>query len=325
MEQGNEGSLFPFPSPFPAAVVKPFPFPMSPAPAVIKWRIRSHVLELGRPLVMGILNLTPDSFSDGGRFFSSHADVFDHVAGMLHDGADIIDVGGESTRPGAVQVSENDERNRVLPVIEGLVHRHPKLIISIDTVKSGVALAALQAGAHIVNDVSGLRLDPGIASVCARENAGLVLMHSRGTNVTELGAYTHATYDNVVGEVLAELRKRVDSAHNGGVPEECIAVDPGIGFSKRSEHSVAMLEALPQLAAWGYPVVVGVSRKRFIGDITGVKEPAARLSGTLGANVAALAKGARIFRVHDVRPAREALDVAWAILRGTGHEERGRV
>jgi dihydropteroate synthase len=267
---------------------------------------------------MGILNLTPDSFSDGGRIFSSPADVFDHVAAMLHDGADIIDVGGESTRPGAVAVSETDERNRVLPVIEGLTRRHPKAIISIDTVKSSVALAALQAGAHIVNDVSGLRLDPGIASVCAREKAGLIVMHSRGSNVTELGSYTYATYDSVVPEVLAELRKRVDSARNGGVPDECIAVDPGIGFAKRSEHSVAVLESLPELAAWGFPIVIGVSRKRFIGDITGVKEPGARLSGTLGANVAALARGARIFRVHDVRPAREALDVAWAILKGKG-------
>ena len=278
------------------------------------WAVRGRVLPVGRPLVMGILNLTPDSFSDGGRFFSSDADVFDHVVGMLESGADIIDVGGESTRPGATPVSEEDELRRVMPVITRLAREHPNVTISIDTVKSGVAAAALAAGAHIVNDVSGLRLDPGIATVAASVGAGLVIMHSRGNNVTELASYQHASYSDVVRDAFGELRKRVDMARHGGVLEANIAVDPGIGFSKTSEHSVAMLAALPRLAEWGMPIVVGVSRKRFIGDITGVREPVGRLGGTLGANVAALALGARIFRVHDVRPAREALDVAWAIL-----------
>jgi dihydropteroate synthase len=282
------------------------------------WHVRGSSLDVSRPLVMGILNLTPDSFSDGGRFFSSDADVFDHVVGMLESGADIIDVGGESTRPGATPVSEDDELRRVIPVITRLAREHPTVTISIDTVKSGVARAALDAGAHIINDVSGLRFDPGIAAVAANFGSGLVLMHSRGSNVTELASFQHASYSDVVREAHAELRKRVDLARRGGVEQRNIAVDPGIGFAKRSEHSLAMLSALPQLAAWGLPVVVGVSRKRFIGDITGVREPAGRLGGTLGANVAALALGARIFRVHDVRPAREALDVAWAILHGVG-------
>lgn len=264
---------------------------------------------------MGIVNVTPDSFSDGGRFFSSDADVFEHVTGLLESGADIIDIGGESTRPGAVAVSADDERRRVLPVIERLARERPQAVVSIDTVKSAIAQAALEAGAHIVNDVSGLRFDPGIATVCAKAGAGLVLTHSRGATVSELGTYAHASYGDVVTEVLAELRKRVDSARIGGVPDECIAVDPGIGFAKEAPHSLAMLGALPRLAAWGYPVLVGVSRKRFIGEITGVHDPAGRLGGTLGANVAALARGARIFRVHDVRAAREALDVAWAILK----------
>lgn len=279
------------------------------------WSVKGKKLEVNRPLVMGILNLTPDSFSDGGRFFSSDADVFDHVVGMLQSGADIIDVGGESTRPGASPVSEEDELKRVIPIITRLAREHPTVTISIDTVKSGVARAALDAGAHIVNDVSGLRLDPGIATVAASFGAGLIVMHSRGGNVTELATFQHASYSDVVTEALAELRKRVDMARHGGVKDANIAVDPGIGFSKTSEHSVAMLSALPRLAEWGMPIVVGVSRKRFIGDITGVREPAGRLGGTLGASVAALALGARIFRVHDVRPAREALDVAWAILR----------
>jgi dihydropteroate synthase len=273
---------------------------------------------------MGILNMTPDSFSDGGRFFSCAADVFEHVTAMLESGADIIDVGGESTRPGAVPVSANDEMKRVLPVIEGIRQRHPNAILSIDTVKGSVAQAALDAGAHIVNDVSGLRLDTTVGGVCATAGAGLVLMHSRGS-VSEMGTYAHAHYEDVVTEVLRELRGQVDVARKSGVPTECIALDPGIGFGKKTAHSLAMLGALPQLAAWGYPVLVGVSRKRFIGEITGVREPAARLSGTLGASVAALALGARIFRVHDVRAAREALDVAWQILRGPGKGDGGKV
>lgn len=278
------------------------------------WQVRGAALSVEKPLVMGILNLTPDSFSDGGRVFSSDADVFDHAAGILDAGADILDIGGESTRPGATPVAEQDELRRVLPVIERLARERPSAILSIDTVKSRVARAALDAGVHIVNDVSGLRLDPGIASVCAKVGAGLVVMHSRGSSVSELAAYTHASYGDVVPEVLAELRKRVDLARHGGVAAEHIAVDPGIGFAKRPEHSLAMLGAIPRLAAWGFPVVCAVSRKRFIGEITGVKEPAGRLAGTVGANVAALALGARIFRVHDVRAAREALDVAWEIL-----------
>jgi dihydropteroate synthase len=194
----------------------------------------------------------------------------------------------------------------------------------VDTVKSVVAREALAAGAHIVNDVSGLRFDPGIANVCAHVGAGLILMHSRGSNVSDLASYDLATYADPVREILAELRKRVDSARLGGVRPESIAVDPGIGFSKRSPHSLAMLASLEDLAEWGYPVVVGVSRKRFIGEITGVQSPSARVSGSLGANVAALMLGARIFRVHDVRAAREALDVAWAVLRGNRDEAKGK-
>jgi dihydropteroate synthase len=283
----------------------------------MEWQIRGRSLKLDRPLLMGIVNVTPDSFSDGGRFFSSDADVFAHVVSLIEDGADIIDVGGESSRPGAVPVAAKDELRRVIPIIERVARDRPDAVISIDTVKSSVAQAALEAGAHIVNDVSGLRLDPGIASVCAKSGAGLVVTHSRGNTISELGTYTHASYSAVVPEVLAELRKRVESARIGGVADACIAVDPGIGFAKKGAHSLAMLGALPQLAAWGFPILIGVSRKRFIGELTGVQNPVGRLGGTLGANVAALARGAHIFRVHDVRAAREALDVAWAILKQT--------
>jgi dihydropteroate synthase len=277
------------------------------------WKVRGRELELAKPLIMGILNLTPDSFSDGGRLFSSQEDVLQHVSTMIAEGADIIDIGGESTRPGATPVSATDELNRVLPVIRHLADCHPETVLSIDTVKSVVARAALDAGAHIVNDVSGLRLDPDIADICASSGAGLVLMHSRG-GVSDMASYAHARYDDVVGDALRELGVQLDVALDRGVDKAAIALDPGIGFSKKSEHSLAVLAALGRLVEWGYPVLVGVSRKRFIGEITGTREPTGRLSGTLGANVTALALGARIFRVHDVRPAREALDVAWRIL-----------
>jgi dihydropteroate synthase len=199
-----------------------------------------------------------------------------------------------------------------IPVITALAEAVPDAVLSIDTVKAAVARGAIDAGAHIVNDVSAFRLDPRMGEICAGSGAGVVLMHSRGS-VSEMGTYTHASYDDVVGEVLEELRERVSAAIDTGVAEECIAVDPGIGFAKRGEHSLRMLAALPELAMWGRPVVVGVSRKRFVGEIAGVSEPAERLSGTIGANVAALDRGARIFRVHDVAANRQALDVAWAV------------
>jgi dihydropteroate synthase len=283
---------------------------MSPFPI---WSVRDRVFELDRPLVMGILNATPDSFSDGGRFSSPNEAVALAIR-MLDDGADIIDVGGESTRPGATPISADEELGRVLPVIEWLARERPDAVISIDTVKSDVARAALNAGARIVNDVSGLRLDRAIGEVCAEGKAGLVVMHSRGM-VNDMGTYAHAQYGDVVKEVLDELYARVQAARAVGVEDDYIAVDPGIGFAKRSEHSLAVLGALPRIVAWDLPVLVGVSRKRFIGEMLGIDAPAERLHGTLGANVAALALGARIFRVHDVRENRHALDVAWAILR----------
>jgi dihydropteroate synthase len=278
------------------------------------WRIRGRTLALDRPLVMGILNVTPDSFSDGGRFFSVE-DAVDHARRMRDEGADVLDVGGESTRPhGAQPVSAEEELRRVVPVIEALVQALPDVPVSVDTVKADVARAALSAGASIVNDVSGFRLDPRMGEICAEASAGVVLMHSRG-GVAEMGTFAFATYDDVVHDVLGELRARVDAAVAAGVHHDCIAVDPGLGFAKRGEHSLAMLAAVPALVEWGYPVVIGASRKRFIGEITGVKEPSQRLHGTAGANVIALADGARIFRVHDVAATRQALDVAWSVLR----------
>jgi dihydropteroate synthase len=265
---------------------------------------------------MGIVNVTPDSFSDGGRFFSLD-DAVAHARRLRAEGADILDVGGESTRPqGATSVDVAEELRRVLPVVRAVADALPDVVLSVDTVKAEVAARVLDAGAHIINDVSGFRLDHRMGEICARAGAGVVLMHSRG-GVSEMGTYAYARYDDVVAEVLTELRSRVSEARAFGVAEECIAIDPGIGFAKRAEHSLAMLAALPTLAAWDYPVVVGVSRKRFLGEIAGVASPPERVPATVGANVAALDRGARIFRVHDVAPNRQALDVAWAIARQT--------
>jgi dihydropteroate synthase len=262
---------------------------------------------------MGIVNVTPDSFSDGGQFFSPGA-ALAHAARLLAEGADLLDVGGESTRPqGAEPVSATEELRRVLPVIRTLATEHPELVLSVDTVKASVAEAALHAGAHLVNDVSGLRLDLAMASVCASTGAGVVVMHSRGS-VADMATYQHADYGgNFLDTMLDELAQRVREVERAGVARECIAVDPGIGFSKRPEHSLRALGCLERLVAWGYPVLVGASRKRFIGQLTGEGRPAHRIYGSVGAAVAAYDRGASILRVHDVSPTRAALDVAAAI------------
>src|ERR1700716_3523571 len=220
------------------------------------WRIRGRELSLARPLVMGIVNVTPDSFSDGGRFLSSSA-ALAHAARLIAEGADIVDVGGESTRPqGADLVPTDEELRRVLPVIRTLAAERPDVVISVDTVKAAVAEAALAAGAHIVNDVSGMRLDAEMAPLCAAAKAGVVLMHSRG-GVADMATFAHAEYGaDFLDEMLNELRSRVHAAERAGVASEAIALDPGIGFSKRIEHSLRALACLERLVAWEYPVVV---------------------------------------------------------------------
>lgn len=288
----------------------------------LTWQTARGPIAVDRPLVSGIVNVTPDSFSDGGEFFSTERAVA-HGEALVAEGADILDVGGESTRPqGAVPVDAGEELRRVLPVVTELARRLPRVPLSVDTVKSEVAAAALDAGAWIVNDVSGFRLDPRMGEICAARGAGVVLMHSRGT-VSEMGTYRHAEYGAVVSEVIAELRAARDGALAAGVAHAAIVLDPGFGFAKRTEHSLAVLAALPRVAALGHPVLVGVSRKRFVGELSGVKEPAQRVAGTIGANVAALARGARLFRVHDVAANRQALDVAWAVARAMAAQEAG--
>jgi dihydropteroate synthase len=284
------------------------------APAPV-WHVRGRVIVLDRPIIFGIINVTPDSFSDGGRFFSPESAV-GQAGRLLEEGADGLDVGGESTRPqGAVEVDAAEELRRVLPVVRKLRRRHPDALLSLDTVKAGVAAAGLAEGVDIVNDVSGFRLDPGMARACSEAGAGVVLMHSRG-GVSDMATYRYAEYGgDVTGEVIGELRAALRRAEEGGVAAPAVALDPGIGFAKRSVHSLRVLGELDRVVALGLPVMVGVSRKRFIGEITGVSVPSERVSGSVGANVMALARGARLFRVHDVRPTRHALDVAWAVAR----------
>jgi dihydropteroate synthase len=284
---------------------------------VTSWVHAHGSIVLDRPAIMGILNVTPDSFSDGGRFVSVDRAI-SHAEAMLKAGADIIDVGGESTRPqGATQVEADEEIRRIGPVVREIHRRFPRAVISVDTVKSRVAREALEEGAAIINDVSALRLDTAMATVVAAAGAGLVLMHSRGT-VTDMATYVHATYPTgILREVKSELHGQVRVAEKAGVRRQSIVLDPGIGFSKRSEQSLELLARLRELVADGYPVLIGVSRKRFVGELSRVNEAEQRIHGTTGANVMALVAGARIFRVHDVPPARQALNVAWAILQQT--------
>ena len=278
------------------------------------WAIRSGSFSLDRPVILGIINVTPDSFSDGGQFFSPEQAVAQGLR-LVEEGADVLDIGGESTRPqGAEPVDASEELRRVVPVVRSLRERLPQVPLSVDTVKSGVARAVLEEGVEIINDVSAFRLDPAMAAVCAEARAGVILMHSRG-GVSEMATYRFATYGaDVMGDVISELQPAATAAECAGVQRTRIALDPGIGFAKRTEHSVAVIGALDRLANLGYPVAIGVSRKRFVGELSGVSTPADRVDGTIAANVMALALGARIFRVHDVRAARRALDVAWSIL-----------
>jgi dihydropteroate synthase len=282
-----------------------------------------------RPTIFGILNVTPDSFSDGGNFFSSEAAIA-QADRMISEGADAIDVGGESTRPGAKPVPAREELKRVLPVIRAIRSRWSEVAISIDTIKAEVARAALAEGASIVNDVSGMSLDPDMTRVCAEAGCSVVLMHSRGT-VAEMASYDKAIYgSDPVGEVIAELENRVQAAQRAGIHPARIAVDPGIGFSKQTAHSLAVLVELPRIVALGYPVFIGVSRKRVIGELIRYTSGAGRVSAgttlapqtisnndrdmtTVGVNVVAFFAGARIFRVHNVAPNRLALDAAWAL------------
>jgi dihydropteroate synthase len=272
---------------------------------------RGRRLMLGRPLVMGVLNVTPDSFSDGGRFLEPDAAV-KHVLDMVAEGADVVDIGAESSRPGAEPVPEEEELRRLIPVVQE-VCRQVAVPVSVDTTKAAVARQALEAGAAIINDISALRADPAMAAVVAAVGAGLVLMHRQGTPKTMQRA---PRYGDVVAEVREFLRERVQAAAEAGIAADHILLDPGIGFGKNLSHNLTLLARLDELRPLGRPILVGVSRKSFIGEIIG-RRTGDRLMGTAAAVAVAVLRGAGMVRVHDVKMMKDVVRMVDAI---AGHE-----
>jgi dihydropteroate synthase len=267
-------------------------------------------LELQFPAVMGIVNVTPDSFSDGGQFFAADA-ALEQALTLVREGASIVDIGGESTRPGSEMVSVDEELRRVLPVIEALAGR-VGVPISVDTMKAEVARRALEAGAAVLNDVSALRYDDEMVDVVAQSGRPVCLMHMQGMPKT---MQDDPRYDDVVDEVLAFLEERMAFALARGVREEQIMIDPGIGFGKTVAHNLALLDGLHRFTDLGRPVLLGASRKRFLGAVLGA-EPSGRTIGTVATTVIGYLAGAHVFRVHEVKPNFEALRVALAVREG---------
>jgi dihydropteroate synthase len=282
------------------------------SPEAAAWQTARGSVFLDRSVLVGILNVTPDSFSDGGRY-TSLSDALAQAEKLLGAGASILDIGGESTRPGRTEdVAADEELRRTIPVIEALARRYPELIISIDTVKAPVARAAIDVGAAVVNDVSALRLDPQMAATVAATRAGVILMHSRGS-ILEIASYRHADYGgDVVGWVLAELREALGAAAAAGIGTDATVIDPGFGFSKTPEQNLLLLDQLAALQALGRPMLVGPSRKRFLGAAAGVPVEE-RDRATATACALAYERGAKLFRVHDVAGARETLALAQAV------------
>lgn len=274
------------------------------------WRIRSQTIDLThRALIMGVLNVTPDSFSDGGQYADPETAIARGLA-MVEEGADILDIGGESTRPGATPVEADEELQRIIPVIEGL-RAVSTVPISIDTMKARVARSAVEAGADIINDISGLQHDPDMARTAAETGTGLVLMHLKGTPRT---MQQQPEYGDVVAEVRARLTSACDEAVAAGVNPDSLVFDPGIGFGKTLEHNLSLLRALPQFQIHGRPVLLGVSRKSFIGKILDNQDPLAREAPTTALTAWSRQHGVRVFRVHSVRENAQALRMMEAIL-----------
>lgn len=273
------------------------------------WQTSRRTFDLAnRGVIMGIVNVTPDSFSDGGTFGDTDAAVA-HGLRLAAEGAEILDIGGESTRPGAAAVSADEEQRRVLPVIEKLA-ASTKVAISIDTSKAAVARAALQAGAEIINDVTALQGDPDMTTVAAETGAGVILMHMRGTPRT---MQQDPAYENVVTEVADFLRERMAAAIAAGLSKDHIAIDPGIGFGKTVEHNLQLIAGLRTLADLRYPVVLGASRKSFLATAAGCEEMTDRDTSTAALTALGYGLGARLFRVHAVRPNLQALRLAEAL------------
>lgn len=273
----------------------------------MRWKVRDKSLLLEKTLVMGVLNLTPDSFSDGGSFVNLEK-AFEQAAKMIAEGADILDLGAESTRPGASPVSEQEELDRLLPILEALL-KSTQIPLSIDTTKANVARVCLEKGAHIINDVSGLHDSVGeIANLVAKFEAGLILMHRRG-NPETMNAL--AQYDDLICEVRSEIQSSIDLALSRGVHHDQIVIDPGLGFAKKSQDNFLILQHLESLVDLGYPVLVGPSRKSFIGHATG-RSVQEREFGTAAAVAIAVMKGSHLVRVHEVGAMRDAVRVAEA-------------
>ena len=290
------------------------------------WRLRTRILALGpRTLIMGILNATPDSFSDGGRFLDPRA-ALDHALEMLDDGADILDLGGESTRPNATPVTPAEEQARVLPILRAILAARPDAILSIDTYHAETARLAIEAGAEIVNDVSGFLWDEAMSATCASLACGVVMMHTRG-HPQQWRSLSALAPDEVLPLVLRELGARADAALASGIRHDAIVLDPGFGFGKILDENIPLLARLDALHTLGFPLLAGLSRKGFLRHALGQAQPTkamksehtTKLSDTVqdatsAANTAAILAGAQILRVHDVRPARDAADLADRIL-----------
>ncbi len=275
------------------------------------WTVRKRCLDLRRPLVMGIVNVTPDSFSDGGEFLDPDRAIA-HALCLLDEGADILDIGGESTRPGSLPVAASEELSRVLPVVQGLVAsgRLNSTLLSIDTSKAEVAASCLEAGAHIINDITALR-DPSLGEVVRRFDAGLILMHMQGTPAT---MQIDPQYDDVVMDIRRFFEERLQACADLGIASPCVVLDPGIGFGKTDEHNWSLLARLEAFQALGRPLCLGVSRKRFLGQLLGRARPD-RLAGSLAAGLDAVWRGAaQVLRVHDVAPTRDALRVLTSLV-----------
>lgn len=262
-----------------------------------------------KPLLMGILNITPDSFSDGGQFHSiNHA--LAHVEQMLSEGADLIDIGGESTRPGSDSVAPAEQIRRVIPVIQAIRRAFPSCLMSIDTRSAEVAKSAIEAGAQMINDVSAGQNDAAILTLAAQANVPIILMHAMGTPKT---MQDNPYYHDVVQEVQDAIKQSINQAQLAGVKPHHIIIDPGIGFGKRKQDNLALLAALDTLVSLGYPVLLGTSRKRFMGAICQTDNPTDLVTATAVTTALGVMAGVKIFRVHDIKANRQALDVAWAI------------
>jgi dihydropteroate synthase len=300
---------------------------------IANWQMRTRSMELGRrTLVMGIVNVTPDSFSDGGRFFDPEIAVA-HAMRLLDDGADLLDLGAESTRPGsqaggaagtplAPTVSAEEEQARLLPVLEGILRARPDAVLSVDTYKAETARAACRAGAEIVNDVSGLFWDSGMAAVCAEAHCGLILMHTRG-RPEEWQSQSQLAPDGLIASVQAGLQRSLAIAAASGIRPEAIVLDPGYGFGKRFDENFSLLARQSEMLAMGHPLLAGLSRKSFLGRALaplygGADAPVkARETASIAAMVAAILHGASLVRVHEVKAAAEAARIADAVLTGT--------